>query len=100
MLGSEVRPWAIRDEGAIRSALAAPFQTHEGFELYPTVPSKAACLFRGLVKNHGLEKGNKRLGVFATTVFLVLNGWTPRYTNHELYRYALRVPGRNGNYPV
>lgn len=92
--------WSPRDPGLIRSALAEPFQTGFGSELYPTIPDKAACLFRGLVKNHGLEDGNKRLGVMAMGVFLVINGWSLEFSNTSMYRYALRVAGHHGDYPV
>lgn len=96
----DVPTWTVLDESALRSALLSPFATVGGTDAYPTVRSKAACLFRGLVKNHALADGNKRMGVVATTVFLVVNGWEPVYSNSELYKYALRVASRRGNYPV
>lgn len=92
-------PYACDDEGLLKSAVAAPFQTLDGREAYPTVPAKAACLFRGLVKNHGLVDGNKRLAVTTMSVFLLANGWHPTYSNKQLYLYALRVAGP-GPYPV
>jgi len=82
------------------SALAQPFQTVGRRDAYPTVPRKAAALFRGLVKNHGLRDGNKRLAVTTMSVFLLANGWLPTYTNYQLYRYALRVAARKGPYRV
>lgn len=88
------------DSALLRSALAAPFATAGHEPLYPTVPAKAACLFRGLVKNHGLVDGNKRLAVTTMSVFLLINGWQPQYTDSQLYRYALRIAGRRGDYPV
>jgi death-on-curing protein len=93
-------PFSVSNEGLIVSALAEPFQTVGGVELYPTVPAKAACLFRGLVKNHGLADGNKRMAVTALGAFLLFNGWHPAFTNTQLYRYALRVANRAGDYPV
>ncbi len=93
-------PFAFADRGKILSALATPFQTNEGAELFPTVPAKAAALFKGLVKNHGLADGNKRLAVTTMSTFLLANGWIPAYTNVQLYRYALRVARHPGTYPV
>lgn len=90
----------MHDEGSLRSALAAPYAAYEGTAQFPSVPAKGACLLRGLVKNHALADGNKRLGVVATTVFLLINGWQPRYTPSELYLYALRIASRSGNYPT
>jgi prophage maintenance system killer protein len=57
-------------------------------------------LFRGLVKNHGLVDGNKRMGVTATGVFLQVNGYQLRFTPAELRDYALEVAGHHGNYSV
>lgn len=93
-------PLAFADKGKILSALASPFATNEGKELYPSVPAKAAAMFRGLVKNHGLQDGNKRVAVTTMSAFLLANGWIPAYTNSQLYRYAVRVARKEGNYPV
>lgn len=51
----------IRDESLLDSALNAPFQEFSDKELFPTLPSKAARLCYGLVKNHVMIDGNKRL---------------------------------------
>ena len=53
----------IRDEGMLDSALANPFQSFGGEELYPSVQAKAAQLCFGIVKNHPMVDGNKRLGM-------------------------------------
>ena len=97
---SSLPRFVVRDVGLLDSTLAEPYQHVGGRALYPTVTSKAACLFRGLVKNHPLVDGNKRLAVTAMTVFLQVNGRRPTYTNRQLYGYALRVARQAGNYPV
>lgn len=88
------------DRDKILSALAHPFASAGGHEVYPTVPAKASAMFRGLVKNHGLGDGNKRLAVTTMSTFLLANGWVPVYTNSQLYLYARRVARHKGNYPV
>lgn len=93
-------PFNVDNPGALRSAVVEPFQAVGATELYPSIPAKAACLFRGLVKNHGLRDGNKRLAVTATGVFLMLNGRAPTFTEDELWKYALRVARHHGPYPV
>ncbi len=40
----------LRDEGMLDSALAAPFQSFGGTEMYPSLQQKAARLGFGLVK--------------------------------------------------
>ena len=53
----------IRDIGLLESALETPFQSYGGEELYPSIQAKAARLCYGLVKNHAMVDGNKRIGV-------------------------------------
>lgn len=65
---------AIRDLGALESALAQPRATFDDVELYPTLVEKAAALGFSLIRNHPFVDGNKRIGHAALEVFLVLNG--------------------------
>ncbi len=81
----------IRDEGLLESALEAPFQSYGDQELFPTVQSKAARLCYGLIKNHAMLDGNKRIGTHAMLVFLALNGIELCYTQKELYEEILSV---------
>lgn len=74
----------IRDEGMLDSALSNPFQSFADEELYPSVQAKAARLCYGLVKNHPMVDGNKRIGTHAMLVFLMLNGYELSYTQQEL----------------
>ncbi len=74
----------IRDKGMLDSALANPFQSFGGEELYPSIQAKAAQLCYGLVKNHAMLDGNKRLGTHVMLVFLALNGYELTYSQKEL----------------
>lgn len=74
----------IRDEGMLETALNNPFQSFGGKELYPSVQAKAARLCFGLVKNHAMLDGNKRLGTHVMLVFLALNGYELYYSQQEL----------------
>lgn len=74
----------IRDEGMLDSALVNPFQSFGGEELYPSIQAKAAQLCYGLVKNHAMLDGNKRLGTHVMLVFLALNGYELTYSQKEL----------------
>lgn len=74
----------IRDEGLLESALASPFQTFGGQNLYPSVQAKAAQLGFGLVCNHPFVDGNKRIGAHVMLIFLALNGIELSYTQQEL----------------
>ena len=74
----------VRDEGLLDSALANPFQSFGGEELYPSIQAKAAHLCYGLVKNHSMIDGNKRIGAHVMLVFLALNGYELSYEQEEL----------------
>lgn len=85
--GSEgVRDYNLRD-----SALETPFQSFGGDELYPTIQAKAARLGYGLIKNHCMIDGNKRIGTHSMLVFLALNGIELKYMQKELYETILDV---------
>ena len=81
----------IHDEGMLDSALANPFQSFGGKELYPSIQAKAAQLCFGLVKNHSMVDGNKRLGAHVMLVFLALNGYELSYSQRELIDIILAL---------
>ena len=74
----------IRDEGMLESALSNPFQSFGDVELYPSIQAKAAQLCFGIVKNHPMIDGNKRVGTHVMLVFMALNGYELLYTQQEL----------------
>lgn len=88
----------IRDVGLLESALESPFQSYDGEELYPSIQAKAARLCYGLVKNHAMIDGNKRIGVHAMLVFLALNGYEIEYTQNELSDLILNVAAGKKQY--
>lgn len=81
----------VRDYNLLDSALETPFQSFAGEELYPTIQAKAARLGYGLIKNHTMLDGNKRIGAHAMLVFLALNGIEMKYTQKGLYETVLSV---------
>lgn len=76
----------IHDIRLLESALAAPFQTFGGEDLYPSLQAKAAQLGFGIAANHAFKDGNKRTGAHVMLVFLALNGIELDYTQEELAR--------------
>ena len=81
----------VRDYNLLDSALENPFQSFGGEELYPTIQAKAARLGYGLIINHCMIDGNKRIGTHAMLVFLALNGIELKYTQKELYETILDI---------
>jgi death-on-curing protein len=88
----------VLDYGLLDSALETPFQTFDGKELYPTIIEKGARLGFGLIKNHCMEDGNKRIGTHAMLVFLAINGIELQYTQKELYEVILDVAASKKGY--
>lgn len=81
----------VRDYNLLDSGLENPFQSFGGEELYPTLQAKAARLGYGLIKNHCMIDGNKRIGIHAMLVFLAINGIEIDYTQKELYETILAI---------
>jgi len=81
----------LRDEGLLESAIAMPFMTFFGEDLYPTLEAKAAQLCFGLVKNHPFIDGNKRIGAHAMLTLLRMNGYDVDLSNEELEDYIRSV---------
>lgn len=88
----------IRDIRLLESAIETPFQSYGGAELYPSIQAKAARLCYGLVKNHAMVDGNKRIGVHAMLVFLSVNGYELEYTQKELSHLILDVAADKKQY--
>lgn len=77
-----------RNKDLIGSAVARPFQTAFGQEIWPTTADKAAALFHALACNHCFLNGNKRTAVIALDIFLMINGWMLMMTSEEVYLLA------------
>lgn len=88
----------LRDEGLLESALAAPMQSFDGVDIYPTLWQKAARLAFGLVKNHPFVDGNKRIRAHAMLVMLALNGVGLQYRQAELSDLFLSVAAGTEDY--
>lgn len=81
----------VRDYNLLESAIDTPFQVFSGEELYPTIQEKGTRIGYGLIKNHCMLDGNKRIGVHAMLVFFAMNGIELHYTQKELYEMVLDV---------
>jgi len=88
----------LKDEGLLESALAAPFQSYDAQDLFPSIYQKAARLGFGLASNHAFIDGNKRIGAHAMLVFLELNDIHINYTQDELSGIFLEIASGNKGY--
>ena len=88
----------LKDEGLLESALAAPFQSYNNQDLFPSIYQKAARLGFGLASNHAFVDGNKRIGAHAMLVFLELNDIQINYSQEELSNIFLEIASGNKEY--
>jgi death on curing protein len=64
----------VRDLAGLESAVAQPWMTFGGSDLYPSLHEKAAAIGFSLIRNHPFVDGNKRIGHAAIEATLGLNG--------------------------
>lgn len=90
-LCNDISVGPVRDMGLLESALARPQTTLMGVDAYESIDAKAASLLHSLVCNHALVDGNKRIGWFATVVFLALNTASSSLTQDEAFELVMSV---------
>ena len=80
----------IRDIGLLESAIARPFQTFDGNDLYTTPIEKAAALSESLIINHPFLDGNKRTGLLGMLTILLEYKLEINVTEGELYNLIIQ----------
>jgi death-on-curing protein len=85
----------IRDEALLESALAAPFQTFDGVELYPSAVAKIARIAYSLVQSHPFVDGNKRIGTYVMLILLELNHIKADFTDDDIIHIGLELAKGN-----
>ena len=98
MLEATGGPDGIRSESLLESALASPFQTFDGVELYPTTMSKIAQTTHSLICNHPFVDGNKRVGTYVMLVLLELNHIEAEFSDEDIIRIGLELANGQMDY--
>jgi death-on-curing protein len=81
----------IRDSGLLQSALARPFQTFGGEDLYPDFFSKAAAMGQSIIVNHPFVDGNKRTGYVLMEAILRVGNIKIIARNDDLYNFIISI---------
>ena len=81
----------VRELGLLAAAVARPQATFDGEDLYPDLLTKAAALMDSLVRNHPFVDGNKRTGITAAGLFVLIDGWQLTASSAELEKFTLQV---------
>ena len=75
----------------MESAIARPYQTFGGEDLYPSVYEKAAAIAESIIINHPFVDGNKRTGYLAMLAILEDGKLKIIVSNEEIYSFIIRI---------
>ena len=87
----------LRDAAMLHAAVARPFATFNGQELYPSDLEKAGALFHSLIKSHPFMDGTKRTAFSASLFFLESCGYAlpTRYPLDEVIGFCVSIAEEN-----
>ena len=88
----------VRDAGLLDAALAQPWQTFGGIELYPTPEEKIARLCFEVVTQHPFVDGNKRAGALLLGVLLRREGRAFRPDASDLLHVIMGIAAGSKGY--
>jgi death-on-curing protein len=83
----------------VEAALARPWQSADLTEAFPDDYPKAAALTESLIKGHPFRDGNKRLGITAGCVFLMINDYSMDASDDDVYEAAMNIGEGKWNRP-
>lgn len=90
----------IRDLPALESALARPFQTFAGNDLYPSILEKAGALIESILVNHPFVDGNKRTGYVLMRSLLKQHSLDIAATEDEKYSFVINIASGHSNIEI
>lgn len=88
----------VRDYSTLSSALARPYSTFDGKELYTTAIQKAAALIESILINHPFVDGNKRTGYVLMRLLLIENSLDIHASQNEKYQFVNRIASGKSNF--
>jgi death-on-curing protein len=87
----------LRDPGALESAIETPRATFDGEYLHGSVFEMGAAYAFHIAESQAFVDGNKRAGLNAALVFLLLNGWEVPDPGGRLYDAMIAISARTMN---
>ncbi len=81
----------VRDEGRLKSVIAAPSQEVFGRGQYESLFEKAAVYVRNVVGDHPFLDGNKRTGITVCGIFLARNRHGLKANPIELENFTISI---------
>jgi death on curing protein len=81
----------VRDMSGLESAIARPYQSFAGEDLYSTCFQRGAAIGESIIMNHPFIDGNKRTGFVLMETLLRLAGFKIVASDDELYQFVIDV---------
>lgn len=81
----------VRDLTLLESALARPYATFAGEDLYPTIIEKAGAVLESILINHPFVDGNKRTAYVLMRLLLLEEGMDINATEEEKYTFVIDI---------
>ena len=81
----------LRDEGALQAAVEMARATFDGEYLHADLFSMAAAYAFHIAESQSFVDGNKRTGLNAALVFLLINGWQVLDSDGRLYDAMIAI---------
>ena len=81
----------IREMTGLESAIARPYQTYDGIDLYPICFEKAAAIGESIIMNHPFVDGNKRTGYVLMETLLRIEGVKINASDTALYDFVIQI---------
>ncbi|MBF0503286.1 MAG: type II toxin-antitoxin system death-on-curing family toxin [Candidatus Riflebacteria bacterium] len=81
----------VRDVGLLQSAVLMPLSQFDGKFLHKGIFEMAAAYLFHLTMNHPFIDGNKRVGLVAALLFLMLNGYEVTAEGEKLEKLVLEI---------
>lgn len=85
----------VRDIALLQSAIARPFATFGGRDLYSDIYSKLAALMHSIVKNHPFVDGNKRTALVSVIAVLKLNNYDLKVDQKEIVKFMIYIANKD-----
>jgi len=75
----------------MESAIARPYQTFDGEDLYPSLFEKAAAIAESIIINQPFNDGNKRTGFLAMLAILYKDDLSIALPNETIYEFIIKI---------
>jgi death-on-curing protein len=85
----------VRDAGALEAAVEMARATYDGEYLHGDLFSMAAAYAFHIAESQAFVDGNKRAGLNAALVFLLMNGWQAPDPDGRLYDAMIAIAVRS-----